>query len=74
MWKTWSINLIVMVILLRHIMGVYSKILSESDRANRAAFIQKLLNKDKKLEGRLRLVGGPDEFEGKQLILFLNHF
>lgn len=50
-------------------LGVLSKDLSESERANRAAFIQRLLNKDKYLEGRIKLIGGPSRFEGKIIIL-----
>lgn len=68
-----SAKSIVLIFLLIRTVGVNCKILSESERANRAAFIQKLLNKEKELEGRLRLVGGPDKFEGKNYSLgFIN--
>lgn len=56
---------IVLIFLLVRTVGVFSRDLSESERANRAAFVQKLLNKRKNLEGKIRLAGGPNEFEGK---------
>ncbi|KOB73787.1 Uncharacterized protein OBRU01_10150, partial [Operophtera brumata] len=58
-----SVTVIFIFIIIRTV-GVSSRDLSESDRANRAAFIQRLLNKEKYLEGRVKLVGGPNKFEG----------
>jgi hypothetical protein len=40
------------------------KDLNETERTARAAFIQRLLTKQKYLEGKIRLVGGPSDFEG----------
>ncbi|KAL0811480.1 hypothetical protein ABMA28_009874 [Loxostege sticticalis] len=59
---------IVLIFLLVRTVGVFSRDLSESERANRAAFVQKLLNKRKNLEGKIRLAGGPNEFEGNVYI------
>ncbi|CAH2985030.1 unnamed protein product [Chilo suppressalis] len=47
---------------------VLTKDLSEEERALRAAFVQKLLNKQKYLEGKIRLVGGSNDFEGNVYI------
>lgn len=55
----------VFIFLVIRTVGVLSRDLSESDRTNRAAFIQRLLNKEKYLEGRVKLVGGHNRFEGK---------
>lgn len=41
--------------------------LSENERSTRAAFIQKLLSKEKRMEGKVKLLGGYDQFEGKCL-------
>lgn len=65
-------NSIVLVLLVIRTVGVQSKDLSENDRALRAAFIQKLLNKQKNLEGRIQLLGGPNRYEGKASEAFAN--
>ncbi|CAK1540979.1 unnamed protein product [Leptosia nina] len=44
------------------------KDLSENERNIRAVFIQKILNKQKHFEGRIKLVGGSDKFEGNVYI------
>lgn len=59
-------SLFMLMFLLIRTAEVLSKDLSASERANRAAFIQRLLNKDKYLEGRVKLVGGPNPYEGKR--------
>lgn len=59
-----TINVIVLLIILIRTAGVLSRDLSESERAERAAFIQRLITKRKNLEGRLLLIGGPSRFEG----------
>lgn len=56
--------IIVIVFLLIRTVGVLSKDLNEKERTARASFIQKLLNTQKNLEGRIRLVGGRNKFEG----------
>lgn len=57
-------KLIVLIFLLIRTVGVQTKDLSEDERNLRAAFIQKLLNKQKNLEGRIKLLGGPNQYEG----------
>ncbi|XP_063369098.1 lysyl oxidase homolog 3A [Cydia amplana] len=47
---------------------VTSRDFNDTERAARAAFVQRLLNKQKLAEGRLRLVGGPNQFEGNVYI------
>ncbi|CAG5014156.1 unnamed protein product [Parnassius apollo] len=44
--------------------SVVSRDLDENQRATRANFIQKLINKKKHLEGRLKLIGGANKYEG----------
>lgn len=56
---------LVLILLLIRTVGVLSKDLSESERSSRASFVQRLLNKRKFLEGKIRLAGGPSDFEGK---------
>lgn len=51
-----------------HLLVALSRDVSESERASRAAFIQKLLNKQKHLEGRIKLLGGSNKFEGNVYI------
>lgn len=58
---------IVLILVLVRTVGVLSKDLSENERASRAKFVQNLLNKRKSLEAKIRLSGGPNEFEGKFL-------
>lgn len=62
----YTLNLIVVIILLIRTVNVLSKDLSEQERALRAEFIQKLLNKKSKLEGKIKLVGGASNYEGKR--------
>lgn len=57
------VKLVIFLIIL-HFMVIFSKDVNESERASRAAFIQKLLNKQKHLEGRIKLLGGSNKFEG----------
>ncbi|XP_075986562.1 lysyl oxidase-like 2 [Anticarsia gemmatalis] len=59
---------IVFILLAIRTVGVFSKDVSDSERSLRAAFIQKLLNKQKNLEGRIKLVGGPSKYEGNVYI------
>lgn len=59
------IKSIVLILLVIRTVGVFSKDLNETERALRAAFVQKLLNKQRYLDGRIKLVGGPNRFEGK---------
>nr|XP_026498774.1 lysyl oxidase homolog 2 [Vanessa tameamea]XP_026498775.1 lysyl oxidase homolog 2 [Vanessa tameamea] len=47
---------------------ILSRDVSESERGTRAAFIQRLLNKQKILEGRFKLLGGSNIFEGNVYI------
>ncbi|KAG6451241.1 lysyl oxidase homolog 2 [Manduca sexta] len=63
-----KLNLMLLLALLIQTVGVLSRDVSESERAARAAFVQKLLNKRKHLEGKLRLVGGADKYEGNVYI------
>lgn len=51
---------------------IVSRDLSENERASRAAFIQRLLNKQRNLEARVKLLGGSDIFEGENIFLILN--
>lgn len=44
---------------------VFSRDVNETERAARASFVQRLLNKYSPFEDRVRLVGGPNRFEGK---------
>lgn len=60
------------IVLIITAIEVLSKDVSESERANRAAFIQRLLNKEKYLEGRVKLVGGPSKFEGTFILELSN--
>lgn len=62
---------VVLVLLLIRTVGVSSKDLKEKERATRASFIQSLLNKQKNLEGRIRLIGGRNKFEGKFFLIIL---
>ncbi|KPJ03811.1 Lysyl oxidase-like 2 [Papilio xuthus] len=48
--------------------SVLSRDLDEAQRSERANFIQKLINRRKHLEGKLKLVGGANEFEGNVYI------
>lgn len=54
----------IILFILINILFISCRDLSESDRAFRAAFIQRLLNKDKNKEGSIRLVGGERKYEG----------
>lgn len=56
---------IVLIILLIELTEVLCRDMSESERAARAIFIQRLLNKQKNLEGRVKLLGGETKYEGK---------
>ncbi|OWR48760.1 hypothetical protein KGM_212184A, partial [Danaus plexippus plexippus] len=47
---------------------ILCKDLSENERATRAAFVQRLLNSNKYLEGRIKLVGGSNKYEGNVYI------
>lgn len=61
-----KVNFLILIFLVIRTAGVLSKDLDEKERTARASFVQKLLNKHKHLEGRIRLVGGKGKFEGKQ--------
>ncbi|XP_073963631.1 lysyl oxidase homolog 2-like [Choristoneura fumiferana] len=50
------------------IVQVFSRDVDEMERAARASFVQRLLNKYTPLEDRVRLVGGPNRFEGNVYI------
>ncbi|CAH0763306.1 unnamed protein product [Diatraea saccharalis] len=65
-----KLNRIVVILMCSIVMTVkvISKDLSEEERAMRATFIQKLLNKQKYLEGKIRLVGGSNDYEGNVYI------
>ncbi|CAB3227745.1 unnamed protein product [Arctia plantaginis] len=63
-----TIKSVVLILLVIRTVGVYSKDLNETERALRAAFVQKLLNKQRYLDGRIKLVGGPNRFEGNVYI------
>ncbi|XP_026754306.2 lysyl oxidase homolog 2B [Galleria mellonella] len=60
-------SILLMCVMIKTV-GVLSKDLSESERSARASFIQRLLNKQKYLEGRIKLIGGPTKFEGNVYI------
>lgn len=60
-----KVNLLILAFLVIRTVGVLSKDLDEKERTARASFVQKLLNKHKHLEGRIRLVGGKGKFDGK---------
>ncbi|XP_026729832.1 lysyl oxidase homolog 3 [Trichoplusia ni] len=62
------VNSIVLVFLLIRTVVVFSRDLSEKDRNSRAKYIQKLINKQKKYEGRIKLSGGPNRYEGNVYI------
>ncbi|KAJ8709781.1 hypothetical protein PYW08_009785 [Mythimna loreyi] len=64
----YSINLLVFTILLTRTIKVLGRDLSEHERALRAEFIQKLLNKQSKLEGKIKLLGGASKYEGNVYI------
>lgn len=66
---TIKADLLILIFLVIRTIGVLSKDLDEKERTSRASFVQKLLNKHKHLEGRIRLVGGKDKFEGKYLYI-----
>lgn len=61
------------VIILMSLALILCKDLSENERATRAAFVQRLLNSNKYLEGRIKLVGGSNKYEGSLKFLF-SHF
>ncbi|XP_032523492.2 lysyl oxidase homolog 2B [Danaus plexippus] len=56
------------VIILMSLALILCKDLSENERATRAAFVQRLLNSNKYLEGRIKLVGGSNKYEGNVYI------
>lgn len=60
----YIVNSIVLMFLLIRTVVVFSRDLSEKDRNSRAKYIQKLINKQKKYEGRIKLSGGPNRYEG----------
>lgn len=60
-----KVNLLIIIFLAIKNVGVSSKDLDETERSERALFVQRLLNKNKHLEGRIRLIGGRDKFEGE---------
>ncbi|CAH0721254.1 unnamed protein product, partial [Brenthis ino] len=62
------VKLYVIFIFVVHFVLITSRDVNESERASRAAFIQKLLNKQKHLEGRIKLLGGSNKFEGNVYI------
>lgn len=59
---------IVLFLVILKTVQVLCRDLSENERATRAAFIQRLLNKQKVLEGRIKLVGGGNKYEGNVYI------
>uniref|UniRef100_A0A2A4J826 protein-lysine 6-oxidase n=1 Tax=Heliothis virescens TaxID=7102 RepID=A0A2A4J826_HELVI len=64
----YRLNLIVLIILLIRTVKVFGKDVSLKDRSVRAQFIQSLLNKNRKLEGRIKLTGGSSKYEGNVYI------
>lgn len=60
----YTMNLIVLIILLIRTVKVFGKNVNEHERALRAEFVQNLLNKQNKFEGRIKLVGGSSKYEG----------
>ncbi|XP_023938580.2 lysyl oxidase homolog 3A [Bicyclus anynana] len=54
--------------ILLEIVVILCKDVSDDERATRAAFIQRLLNKQKFLEGRVKLLGGTNKYEGNVYI------
>lgn len=64
-FRTIKVYLLILIFLVIRTVGVFSKDLDEKERTARASFVQRILNKHKYLEGRIRLVGGKDKFEGK---------
>lgn len=67
MKKHLVFNSTLLFVMLIESIGVSGKDLSENERAGRAAFVQRLLNKKKYLEGRVKLVGG-NKYEGNVYI------
>ncbi|KAG7297381.1 hypothetical protein JYU34_019360 [Plutella xylostella] len=63
-----EVKSIVFFLFLSRILRILGRDLSEVDRNSRAAFVQKLLNRNRAAEGRVKLVGGPTRFEGNVLI------
>ncbi|KAJ8715684.1 hypothetical protein PYW07_010166 [Mythimna separata] len=63
-----TFSLIVFIILLLRTIKVLGRDLSEQERALRAEFIQRLLNKQNKLEGKIKLLGGASKYEGNVYI------
>lgn len=61
----YTLNLIVFIILSTGILKVFGRDLSEQERTLRAEFVQKLLNKQNRLEGKIKLLGGASKYEGK---------
>ncbi|XP_050554173.1 lysyl oxidase homolog 2 [Spodoptera frugiperda] len=64
----YTMNLIVLIILLIRTVKVFGKNVNEHERALRAEFVQNLLNKQNKFEGRIKLVGGSSKYEGNVYI------
>ncbi|XP_045490332.1 lysyl oxidase homolog 2B [Pieris rapae] len=52
------------------LVSAFCRDLSEDERSTRAAFIQKLLNKQKRMEGKVKLLGGESSFEGN---IYIHH-
>lgn len=67
-----QVNILLFIFLLIRTVNVSCRDLSESERAARAAFVQRLVNKQRYLEGRVRLIGGGNKFEGKPIFYWCN--
>ncbi|XP_026323028.1 lysyl oxidase homolog 2 [Hyposmocoma kahamanoa] len=65
---TIKVDLLILIFLVIRTVGVLSKDLDEKERTARASFVQRLVNKHKHLEGRIRLIGGKDKYEGNVYI------
>ncbi|XP_050685207.1 lysyl oxidase homolog 2B [Leptidea sinapis] len=66
----FSYNIMIYSVFLIQLKILMCKDLSENERVMRAAFIQKLLNKQKYAEGRIKLMGGQTSLEGN---VYINH-
>lgn len=65
-----KVNLSVSLFFLMKIIRILGRDLSESERNSRAQFVQRLLNQNRISEGRLKLVGGANRYEGKCYLLW----
>ncbi|KAJ2941543.1 hypothetical protein O0L34_g14596 [Tuta absoluta] len=63
-----ALKFLLATLLLIRTVGVESRNLNGKERAARALYVQRIINKQKYLEGRVRLVGGTNRYEGNVYI------